>query len=225
MPLYSSNKLRIVFERLPILNDVVLLLLGLFGGLALSFALWWWLNHKLVPDITFSEELSSRPIDYDDQGSRCQIAIKNNGSRSAIDVRIKADLVITDALGRGNSLKNFLSLELNGDEVFELGSQVARKYTFMPHESEALTSKIVCERLRKRLEDKTLVLEDIFHEYENCYVQVSVIATDIYSRATRVFVSRKYFSRDVRQGVFIGHDLRIYPLGHPGGPATANGEL
>ncbi|MGY8873175.1 MAG: hypothetical protein ACKVJE_22345 [Pseudomonadales bacterium] len=45
------------------------MIIGLLGGLVLSFGLWWILNHRLVPMFVFSEELSKRPIDHDLQSN------------------------------------------------------------------------------------------------------------------------------------------------------------
>lgn len=199
----------------------IFLLLGVFGGFALSFIFWWWVNHRLVPSISFSEELSKRPIDYDKQRYRHQFAFKNTGARSIVNIRIKARLQIIDPRKRGSIIKNYFDVALSNNEVFELKPERMIRMAPMLHQSTALGSPILDERLGQALNNETLTLDDVFEIYPDALFYVEAIGTDIYSNATKVFQSKFYGRADVRLGIYKGRLLEITALEKPSIPSAA----
>lgn len=80
--------------------ELALALLGLVVGFALSCFLWWLLNHRLVPDISFATGISTLPSASNEQVVY-RIKIKNTGRRNIIDLvcRVHVHLPRMDALG------------------------------------------------------------------------------------------------------------------------------
>ena len=194
------------------LQQIGFTLAGVFGGFALSIVLWWWLNHKLVPELGLCEELSRRPITYDSQSFRYYFAFKNLGKRSTIDIKIKARLCVPDALHTGSNIKNYFDIALSNYEVFELKPNEMIRMALMLHESSSLKSTAIDRNIREKLSDRTLTLDDIFNEYNESYVYFDIICTDIYSGSRKVFNSRAYHRRDTRSGRFVGRSLEIRRL-------------
>lgn len=180
----------------------IFLLLGLVGGFGLSFAFWWWVNHRLVPEISFSKELGKRSIEYDKPPFRHQFAFKNVGKRSVVNIRLKVRLVIVDPLRRGSTLKNFFDIALPNYEIFELKPGEMMRMALQVHRSDRLHSMIIDESLRAMVINEDATLDDIFETYPNAYLYVQLIGTDVYSHATKVFQSVNYRKQDVRKGTF-----------------------
>jgi|APMed6443717190_1056831.scaffolds.fasta_scaffold92909_1 hypothetical protein len=186
-------------------------LLGLFGGFGLSYFLWWYLNHRLVPKIEFSEELSRRPIDYDKQAVRHQFAFKNIGKRSIVNIRLKARIRINDPRKRGVNIFNYFDIAINDNngEIFEMKPGVMLRISVDVHKSKNLDNPLLDNFLLQKLKTEDITLDDIFFIYPDSVFFVQIIGTDIYSNATKVFVSKMYAKDDVRSGVFKGKELSI----------------
>ena len=190
----------------------IFLLLGMSGGFLLSFVFWWWINHRLVPEISFSEELSKRPIEYDQQEYRHQFAFKNTGARLIINIRIKARLVITDPRKNGSLELNYYNITLSNYEFFELEPERTIFMAPLLAQSIGLETQILDEALTTSRRANTLTLEGVFDIYPDSFFYVQAIGTDIYSNATKVFQSKNYKRQDVRLGVFKRGSLNISAL-------------
>lgn len=188
------------------------MLIGLLGGFGLSFSLWWLLNHYLVPNIAFAEELSRRPINYDGQPYRHQFAFKNIGKRAVINVRLKARLRIIDPKKRGSTIKNYYDIHLSNNELFQLKPGTMRFMSVNFHESKSLDARILDREINKKRKDMKLTLDDVFDVYPDASLFIELIATDIYSSATKVFESKSYCKGDVRNGIFRKGCLDVQPL-------------
>lgn len=187
----------------------VFLLLGLFGGFFLSFAFWYYINHRLVPEISFSPELSKRKVTFDEIGYRYQFAFKNTGKRSVVNVRIKARLCVIDPLKRGNNIENFFDIALTNNDIFELKPTQMLRFAFMLHNSSSLDGKILDRSIQDLFKSGHVTLDDVFTVYPSAYCFVQIIGTDSYSNATKVFHSKMYGKKDIRNGVFRGKALDV----------------
>jgi len=184
-------------------------LFGLFGGISFSVVFWFALNHYFVPAIKFSPELSRRYIDYDNQNVRDQFAFKNVGKRAVINIKIKVRLAIPDPRKIGSNITNFYNLHLINTELFQLKPGRMVRMAPLPHLSTSLDTTLLDTRLHKKREDGSLTLSDIFDIYPESFMYVQLIGTDVYSHATKVFVSQHYKKGDARLGVFRGRDLNV----------------
>jgi len=187
-------------------------LIGLLGGLCLSFVFWWLLNHHLVPKLKFSEELSRRPISYDKQAVCHQFAFKNIGKRSIINIRLKARVRIKLTNKKGAKILNYFDVSLTNNEIFEMKPGVMLRMSLDVHNSSTLDAPLLNKSIVEKLHKKTLTVDDIFDFYPDGDFFVQIIGTDIYSNATKVFESTHYRKADVRSGVFTGQTLDIAPL-------------
>ncbi len=185
---------------------------GLFGGFVVSFLFWWWLNHRMVPTIMFPEELSKRPYHFGKFRSRIQIAFKNTGKRSIVDIRYTVLLIINDPLKRGNNIQNIYKLNAGSGDLFILRPGSVRRIGIMPHLSFGLKDSPLLGEIPLKLEEQSLDMDDVFQEYPDAKIKINVIGVDIFSNAVRVFESKMYELSDIRNGVFRGSDMRIYPI-------------
>lgn len=192
--------------------NLIFTLVGLLGGLCLSFVLWWLLNHYLVPKLEFSEELSRRPVTYDKQGVRHQFAFKNTGKRSIINIRLKARVRIPLRNKKGTTILNFFDISLSNNEIFEMKPGVMLRMSLDLHDSSSLNTPLLDKSITVKVNARELTVDDLFECYPNAVFFVQIIGTDIYSNATKVFNSKQYKKEDVRSGVFTKRSLDIAPL-------------
>ena len=141
-----------------------------------------------------------------------QFAFKNVGRRSIINVRLKARLRINDPRKRGGDILNYWDLALTNNVLFELKPGVKLRFSFDVHNSKSLETPLLDSSISTKLKTEEILLDDIFAIYPDAVFFVQIIGTDIYSHATKVFQSRNYSRRDIRNGKFKGTCLDIAPL-------------
>ena len=182
--------------------DWLMLVLGLFGGLLLSHIWWWVMSHVLVPKLVFSDEIARAEADFRKSGVRHQVAIKNVGKRSAQNVRIKLRLRVRDVRRNGGRLWDSSYVRLRNDELFVLPPGGMVRLSPLPEETTDFDSLLFDVAIREKRRQGTLSLDDVFDAYSDVDLIVQVIATDAFSRCTRVLESKHYRRSDIRNGVF-----------------------
>lgn len=184
----------------------IFLILGLLGGLGFSVIFWWITNHKIVPDLQFSEEVSWAEVGFYPSGIRHQIAIKNCGKRDAYNVKFRVRLGIKDILHSGGKIWDYIDLDLASNEFFILKKGIMFRITPVAHRTKAFSSDLYPPEIREKFETGQLSLDDIFKEYDNVKLFIEAIATDRFSGGAKYFRSKEYTKRDIRKGVFWGND-------------------
>lgn len=182
------------------------LIIGLLGGFSLSIVFWWMLNHYLVPDLQFSDEISRSEVGFYKSSVRHQIAIKNCGRRDAYNVKFRVRLKIKDILQNGGTLWDFMDLETSGKEFFVLKKGSMFRVTPVVHRTLGFSRTIFPAHIQKLYEEQTLSLDDIFNEFHDVRVFIEVIATDRFSGGAKYFRSKEYSRNDIRNGVFWGNE-------------------
>lgn len=178
----------------------IFLSIGLGGGIALSALFWWYLNHYLVPQITFSQEIAKRPSSLNPSGFMYRIKIKNTGKRRIIDLNVTVRIAIYE-LGL-KKLWNWYNIDISGKKIPMLGKKMNRLIVLRPQETVDFSRDIFPRHVRKKLQSGSLTLEDIMELGNKCYIRLYIFGNDEFSGARKLFCSPKYTRKDIRKGIF-----------------------
>jgi hypothetical protein len=194
-------------------SDVVISsFVGLFIGLFTSFFTWWVLFHMIVPRVEFAQELSRLPTQDDGCGFKYRFKFSNQGRRGLVDVQVTARLSIL-ALQFPHSWSVFrLPLARDGDLHYELplvSSHNDRVLRFFPSASaEIRESALLPESIRDKARDGSLSLEDLLSLGDAASVTAYMLGNDEFSGARRLFKSQHYRLMDIRDGSFVGMEVK-----------------
>lgn len=188
---------------------------GLLGGFLLSFVLWWFLAHIMVPKIAFSTDLSRVPDR--DQRVRYRLKIRNTGRRDVIDLYIRVRIYIRRP-GTRASL-NIIEIPTNRDHLFVL----------RPDDSHIFTLEI--QRIESRyLEEEELVLmrgqqagslEGILGNHPDSHLLAQILAYDGCSGSRKYYRSGQYRANSIKPGRFNGLIVVSPSDMHPSASADA----
>jgi len=187
------------------LDAWVFLLLGLLGGFALSAIFWWYLNHYMVPKISFSDEIAKRPSSLNPSGFMYRIKIKNTGKRRVIDLNVTVRIAIYE-LGL-KKLWNWYDIDISGKSVPMLGKGMNRLIVLRPQETLDFGRSIFPNKIQNKLQSGELSLENVLELGSKSYIRLYIFGNDEFSGARKLFFSKKYTRRDIRTGIF--KDLTI----------------
>lgn len=182
--------------------ELALAVAGLVLGFALSFFLWWMLNHRLVPAIAFGNGISKLPYGSDGR-IVYRIKIKNTGHRDIIDLesRVRVYLPKMNVL-RPESKANtrIIDVPLHEGHLFALkaGKTCLLRLDLSKANTEFLPGG-EGERIRT---EKDGSLEALFALKQNSYLLVEILAYDSFSGARKYYGSQEYTSDDIVLGYF-----------------------
>lgn len=191
------------------------ILLGVAAGLATNLASWWILFHGIAPKIQFSSYISKtpqEPFEENRSGYSYRIKLINSGRRAIIDVEIMARLRILGVIEQRKrnwraiiipvkgsaSYRNPRMSALVGDQVLELSLNDVEEFLRLP---------IYPDEIRRKAEQKTLVLEDLLSLGQRATLQIAAFGYDEFSGARKLFVSKSYTLDDIREGLYRGLDI------------------
>ena len=192
--------------------ELVLALGGLLIGFALSFFLWWLLNHRLVPSLSFGSGISKLPFGADGRVVY-RLKIENTGRRDIIDLECRARMHLPKMnvlRPEGKMNTRIIEIPLHQPHLFVLKSKKTRQLWL--DLSEATTEYLPAEAAARIGSEKDGSLEALFELRSDSYLLVQVLAYDSFSGARKYYVSQKYHLDDVVLGYFEGLEMvRVTP--------------
>jgi hypothetical protein len=172
--------------------------IGLLGGLALSFLLWWVLARVMVPRVAFGTHISKLP-DGDDRHVRYRVKIANVGRRDIIDLSVRVRLYMPAS---GSTSTNIVELPLNTDHLFILRPKDVRIFNLNLGEVESrFLANHEAALLKQRCDQS---LERILNDHCRSFLLVQLLAYDGWSGARRYYRSERYRRDSIRPGRFKG---------------------
>lgn len=187
--------------------ELVLAAAGLVLGFALSFFLWWILNHRLVPAIAFGKGISKLPYESDGR-TVYRIKIKNTGHRDIIDLesRVRVYLPKMNVL-RPESKTNTRVIEVPLHEGHHFVLKAGKTRLLWLDLSKVNTEFLPGEAAERIAAEKDESLETLFALKEDAYLLVQVLAYDSFSGARKYYRSQEYTSDDIVVGYFKGLEV------------------
>jgi hypothetical protein len=180
-------------------SGIVSHLLSVLLGFATSFFVWWLLNHRWIPEVTFASELAMLEIDA--ENAIYLSAFENSGRRDVLDVSVLTRIGVRNFNGARGWI--FFSIKTNANQI-----------PVLPPHRRALV-RVFDERdglefvdsppkgLRLELE-KCSSLKDIFNICPQVKLQIHVFGYDRFSGARRHYASPSYSKFNVRKGRYKG---------------------
>jgi hypothetical protein len=204
------------------------LILGFILGIITNFVAWWILFHAIVPHIRFSTAISKTSFEAtpdDKSGYRYRVKFENAGTRSVIDVEVIARLRIK-GLGRYPKT-NWQVIDIPVENDRSISYRIPRiqpvrdghiRHTVrfcINSVEEFCENPLYPEPIRKKAENKTLLLEDLLKSGSKATLRVYAFGYDEFSGTRKLFLSKEYTAEDILEGPFDSRGLEVESPSNP----------
>jgi hypothetical protein len=190
------------------MQTLIATLISIPIGVACSITAWWILFHKIVPRVRFSERISKTASDAD-SGFSYRIKFENVGRRDIIDIQIHAYLRIIGLRSRKPS-GIMTNVKLSTSKEYVPKMMAAGKgfiISLYPERTRSFQRTAYPEDVRRKYEQKSLLLEDVLALGYDTKLRIVVFGYDSFSGARRVFESKLYGVDDIKMGRFKGLEI------------------
>lgn len=175
-------------------------LVGAGFGFFISFLVWFITKHMIVPGITFEENIGKRDDERSDGGAIYRIRFCNSGRRKIVDVSIFARMYVQGLDGRALWRKRIIIIPLRIAHWPKLDIDSGTYgSTLCPEKTKELAEPWYPEEVQQKAQAEQMTLEDIFALGSNAELQIDAFAYDDFSGARKVFSSKKYTIKDIKE--------------------------
>lgn len=192
-------------------EQIFFTIVGAALGFFLSIFFWWYWNHRIVPRIEFSEQISRRPYERSPGGWLFRVKFKNTGRRRAIDVNILCRIGIYE-LGAKKTW-NWYEIKTNAERIPSIKPGGNRLVIMRPEETEDFKRNSFPKEIRELFASGKLTIEHLLALGTKAKITVHVFAYDEFSGARKLYTSPGYTKESVLEGVFRGLTLSRYVKG------------
>jgi len=189
---YSLNFTELFTINTHSVSNLLFTILGsLMIGVISSFIVWWFLNHLLVPNIIFPSIISKVKL-KDSVGYKYRIGFWNIGFRDVIDAEIIFELTAKALDKEIQTNTSHIRFNMNKPNI-----------PIIKKKKDRWSLKIDTQNLPTQLDDykDNFVLEK-FLEEKNAKVHVIIFGYDRYSGSRKVFESKRYTHKDIKEDIF-----------------------
>ncbi|NKI33354.1 hypothetical protein [Croceivirga thetidis] len=166
--------------------EIIGLLIGIPLGILTSLLAWWILTHKIVPKVSFGKFISKVAIPNSEK-YKYRIGIKNSGKRDMLDVDIILELVVKGFDKAVPSNTSYIKLNLNKPKLPKL------------KKNGRWALSINLNKLPDSLNGYSL--EQLL-SLKSARLRVLVFGYDGYSGARKVFESKDFKLKDIKEQLF-----------------------
>lgn len=179
------------FLHYPFFTHALSLLLGVIS----SYVVWWFLNHKWLPVVSFGEEICRYSVGKNQALYVC--AFENSGRRNMVDVEVMTRIGVKKFANSESWI--YFSVKSNASQVpvIEPGRRALVRI-FDERQPPAYIDEPP-PTLRAKL-DSCKTLEDIFTLSAVVEVRLHVFGFDSFSGVRHHFASPSYSQNDIRSG-------------------------
>ena len=179
--------------------DVINVATGFALGALFSVVFWYVTTHILVPKIAFSEAISK--VIMPSGRAVCRIKFCNVGPRKIVDVQTHIRIMVFGL--SGSQMWSTIQLKTNVGTIPVFGT-TGNKLAILFEDTVPLEiENKVSLSVRKKIE-ACKTIDDIFSLGDDVRYHVAVFGYDQFSGARKVYISKNYTLRDLREGKFIG---------------------
>lgn len=177
-------------------------LLSFLLGLGASYLVWYVLQHRVVPEIKFAEELNKYELPSGQFLYRA--AVQNSGKRDIIDVEVIVRIGVKEFMGATGWA--YHSIKTNSSRIPVLSPEKRRivRIFDMREPIEFIDAPSLSLR-QKIMKCQTLV--EILNLGTDGTIQIHVFGYDRFSGSRRHFGSKLYRKYDIRLGRYKGLDV------------------
>ena len=182
--------------------EFVLFFLGIPLGIFASLIAWWLITHMLKPKILIGGFISKVRSD-DSTSYKYRYALKNNGKRNVLNISSYCRL----------NIKGINPNITMNKSVFTLKGKSVDFKPFMEVQATSMFA-INLNNIPKRLYELAHVtefsgLEEILQLGEDAFLSISIIATDEFTGATKLFRSKDFRLNDIKGGYYNPDSLKF----------------
>lgn len=187
---------------------------GLLGGLILSIAFWYWITHRIVPSMAFSDDISlmAAGLEGEQDYVRYRIKMANTSRRrAAIDVTVRVRLLYKNLPGVATGTTTSITLPPYADHIMCIPPGKNFVVSVLPssdwlagHEKQFPQS--IHEKIRAGAPD---ALEELMKYRESTALVLQVLCYDQWSGSRRYFRSKNYTYADIKRGGFDEMRVRV----------------
>lgn len=185
--------------HLNLLISIMPYIASLFLGIASSFFAWWFLQHRLTPQASFSQELAKYKVPGG--GTIYLSAFRNAGHRRMIDVEVIAQFGIKEYNGAEGWA--YFSVRTNASRLPELEKNRRGIVRILDDREEIFYLDAPSKGLRNAV-GRIGNLEKILDLGTDSSIMVHVFCTDEFSGTRRHIKSQEYNKHSIRNGRFRG---------------------
>lgn len=189
-------------------------IIGIISGVVSSFLVWWILFHFITPLIRFSEKISKQSSSNSTTGWIYRIKFENAGRRGIVDVELYAKLSV-----RGLNPQRPRNLEITYLPV-SFGGRIPllqpvrfthRRHLIRvdPNKAEEFKRKIYPNNIQRKAEENKLTLDDLLNLGTESRLEIIAMGYDKFSKAHKVFVSKRYRKQDIVTAPFKKNSLEM----------------
>jgi hypothetical protein len=177
-------------------------IIGFILGIIASFLVWYLVYHIIVPKIEFFPNIYKQRSNENHSGFRYVAKIKNVGKRDIIDVEIFIKLRIK-GLYHKQSLWKGIYIPVDDERIPKIKSQKDdTKRTAVQmclSKIKAISTKSFPDEVKEKLNNETLLLEDLLRLGNERELQIFVFGYDPYSGSRKMFESKVYGMNDIEE--------------------------
>lgn len=193
-------------------------LIGIPIGLLTSFVSWWILFHMLTPKVRFSTQISKARAATSDRYAY-RVKLRNVGRRRIVDAEFFARLRI-QALDKGSNNWAIFHIPLDEPRIPMLPPHRRRGHIEVLYVSQVNNTHRFPSDIAKKIEDGTVLLEDLMRLGKQSTLQLIGFGYDSFSGTRTIFESALYTINDIMPGRFAKNSFDITS----GKPSAASNE-
>jgi hypothetical protein len=181
------------------LDEWIFLLLGTALGLLTSYIFWWVWNHKIIPNILFSDFISKS---FNAQEKAVyRVKIYNASRRGVIDLEFIARLEIKGL--SSPKMWSFFDIETNAKKVPFIAPRGNRIVLLRPNETGDFSRDIFPYDIVQKRVTESLDLESLLQIGSQAVVCIYLFCYDEYSGARKLYISKRYTLSDIHEKRFL----------------------
>jgi hypothetical protein len=177
------------------------LAIGFLLGTIASMLAWYILFHKIVPKIEFFPNIYREKTAENPSGYRYLFRLKNIGKRDIIDVELIAKLRIRGIYEHKKYSWKAIYIPLDDNRIPKIKSQKRNHkriaVQICPTEIKDIAKRSIPDEFKLKLEQETLLLEDLFKLGDESEFQIFGFGYDSLSGSRKEFESKVFNMKDI----------------------------
>lgn len=198
------------------------ILISVITGVLSSFFVWWLLFHYIVPKVEFGPQICKSLRKSSSCGYVYRFKYVNKGRRDIIDVEFMIRMRVKGLYKSAPTTSQIFYLKTSSsanNRIPYIPSFSRSKSRYIEHvayeDCEFLKKLKVPKEIKEKIENKTLLLEDLLKLGTKSEFEVILFGNDAFSGTRKCFISKKYRYEDIVEGAFYTKSLLVNPSNIP----------
>lgn len=184
--------------------DWMSLLLGFPLGCLASLLAWWVVQHRFVPKIEFSPDISRNRYSGNPSGFNYRVKFKNTGRRDIIDVEVFVVIRNRGLLKGQEKIVEIASIPTDADRMPVIKAGANRIVSVNVHLAEKFKKTSYGSEINEKRKQGNLTLEDVLGAGEKAAMTLNIFGYDSWSGARKMYESPEFLASDIKEGRWDG---------------------